>query len=180
VRRQRIKGNSFFVIRAEETMQAVQVKPAAIDPRMLAPFVNAVREVLKSTAGWESTVGRLRLKQTPGPEYDYSGIIAFSGTIVGTVVVSFTKDVAVKLIAAFVGCEIPPDTGDFADAVGELTNLIVGAAKTGFGVNATISVPSVVMGNGHIIARPGDIPCVVVPCKTAAGEFAVEVSIKTV
>lgn len=161
-------------------MQAVQAKPATIDPKMLVPFVGAVREVLKSMAGWECAVDRLRLKQSPGPEYDYSGIISFSGTIVGTVVVSFTRDLAVKLVTAFVGCDIPADTADFADAIGELTNLIVGAAKTGLGVNATISVPSVVMGKGHIVARPSDIPCVVVPCKTAAGEFTIEVSIKTV
>jgi chemotaxis protein CheX len=161
-------------------MQAVQAKPSSIDPKMLAPFIGAVRVVLKSMASWECTFDRLRLKQSPGAEYDYSGIISFSGTIVGTVVVSFTQDVAVKLVAAFVGCDIPADTADFSDAIGELTNLIVGAAKTGLGANATISVPSVVMGRGHIVARPSDIPCVVVPCKTGAGEFAVEVSIKTV
>jgi chemotaxis protein CheX len=160
-------------------MLAVQTKPSAIDAKLLAPFVFAVKDVLKSMAGWDCTVDRLRLKQTPAPEYDYSGIISFSGTILGTVVVSFTRDVATKLVAAFVGCDLAPDSADFADAIGELANLIVGAAKTGMGVNATISVPSVIMGRGHIVARPSDVPCVVVPCKTQAGEFTLEISIKT-
>jgi len=159
-------------------MQVVEKKPSAVNPKLIVPFVNAVRHVLRTMASWETTVERPRVKSVAGPEYDYSGIIAFSGTLVGTVVVSFHRDLAIKLVAAFTGCEMEPDTSDFADALGELTNLIVGAAKTELGVNASISVPTVIMGKGHIVSRPSDIPCIVVPCKTAAGEFAVEVSIK--
>jgi chemotaxis protein CheX len=159
-------------------MQTAQEKPRPVDSKMIIPFVNAVRHVLRSMAKWESTFEKPFLKKNLGPEYDYSGIISFSGTIVGTVVVSYHKDVAVKLVEAFVGGEVEAGSADFADAIGELANLIVGAAKTELGLNSNISVPSVVMGKGHVIARHADIPCVVVPCKTVAGEFAVEVSIK--
>ncbi len=83
-------------------------------------------------------------------------------------------------MSAFACCEIEPDTADFADAIGELANMIAGAAKKDLGNLANISVPSVVMGKGHTICRPHDIPCLVIPCKTAVGDFAVEVSIKSV
>jgi len=160
-------------------MSDTQAKPNLIDPKLIVPFVNSVRHVLRSTAGWESTIDKPRYKQNPGLEYDYSGIISFSGTVLGTAVVSFHRELAIALVTAFAGCELPVDTPDFADAIGELTNLIVGAAKTELGMNASISIPSVIVGRGHIVVRPSDIPCIVVPCKTPAGEFAVEISIKS-
>ena len=41
-------------------------------------------------------------------------------------------------------------------------------------------MPSVIIGTGHQIARLRDVPCVVIPCRTAAGDFAVEVNVKQV
>ncbi|MGN6507562.1 MAG: chemotaxis protein CheX [Tepidisphaeraceae bacterium] len=161
-------------------MSTAQPKKLEIDPKLIVPFVTSVRSVLATMAGMETTVERPRLKMDGATDYDYSGIIGFSGQIVGTVVVSFHREVAIKLVAAFAGMEIAPDTSDFADAIGELANMIAGAAKKDLGAVANISVPSVVMGKGHTICRPSDVPCLVVPCKTAVGEFAVEVSIKTV
>jgi chemotaxis protein CheX len=151
-----------------------------VDAKLIMPFINAVRRVLHETMNWELTFGGPRFKTQTGPEYDFSGIISLSGTLVGTVVISFHRDLAIKMVAAFVGCDLPPDGTDFADAIGELTNQIVGSAKTELGVNATISLPSVIVGKGHIVTRPHDIPCIVLPCQTAAGEFALECSIKAI
>ncbi len=161
-------------------MSTVQAKKIELDPKLIVPFVNSVRNVLSTMAGVETTIERPRLKSLPSPEYDYSGIIGFSGKIVGTVVVSFHKDTAIKLVAAFAGCEMEPDTSDFADAIGELANMIAGAAKKDLGSAANISTPSVVMGKGaHHFATErravsGD------SMQNAAGDFAVEVSIKSV
>jgi chemotaxis protein CheX len=75
--------------------------------------------------------------------------------------------------------DIDPGTADFADAIGELANMVAGSAKSDLGVIANISLPSVIIGHGHTIARLSGVPCVVIPCRTAVGEFAVEVNIKT-
>jgi CheY-specific phosphatase CheX len=58
--------------------------------------------------------------------------------------------------------------------------MIAGGAKKAFGVMANITVPNVIIGAGHMIARLSDVPCVVIPCTTAVGNFAVEVNIKQV
>ena len=152
-----------------------------VEPKLIVPFINSVRLVMSTMTGLTTTVGGTKIKP-PGAaaEFDYSGIIAFTGGIVGTVVVSFAKDAAVRIVEAFAKCPIPPDTADFADALGELTNMIAGAAKKEFGgAGASISTPTVVMGPGHVIARPSDIPCVAVPCNAAGSAFAVELSIRT-
>jgi chemotaxis protein CheX len=159
---------------------AVAPPQSALNPKLILPFIASVRDVFRTMLGVEPTIERPRVKEKPGTEYDYSGIVAFSGNIVGTVVVSFHRDSAIKMVEKFAGSPIEPDTGDFADALGELTNMIAGAAKKDLGSAASISVPTVIMGRGHTIARPSDVPCLQVPCVTALGPFAVEIAIKTV
>ena len=160
-------------------MTVTEPKPMhKLDPKLIVPFVNSVRLVMSTMTGLAVTVGASKIRTIPGAEFDYSGIIGFSGGIVGTVVVSFQKAAAVQIVEAFAKCPIEPDTADFADALGELTNMIAGAAKKEFGANASISIPTVVMGAGHVITRPSDVPCVSVPCSAAGASFAVELSIR--
>jgi chemotaxis protein CheX len=162
-------------------MQTVQnPPPAVIDPRLIVPFVNSVRNVFATMVGVATTVERPQLKQQPAPTYDVSSIIGFSGDVIGSVVVSFQREAAEKLVAAFAGGPVQFGTSDFADAVGELANMIAGGAKRHLGDLASITVPSVVIGTGHVVARLTDVPCIVIPCKTDAGSFAVEVSIKQI
>lgn len=152
----------------------------AINPKLIIPFVNSVRQVFATMVRTQTTVERPHIKTSPGTMYDVSAIIGFSGDLVGSVVVSFQKEAAAKLVEAFAGVPLELNTADFADAVGELANMIAGSAKKDLGVNASITVPSVVVGPQHSIARLKDVPCLVVPCKTPMGDFAVEISIKQV
>lgn len=158
----------------------IQANAAApsINPKLIIPFVNSVRQVFTTMLKVETTVNRPHLKEDRGPSYDVSSIIGFSGDVVGSVVVSFPMDAAAKLVAAFAGTPIQPGTGDFVDAVGELANMIAGGAKKHLGNAASITVPSVVLGAGHQIARLSDVPTIVIPCTTPAGAFAVEVNIR--
>lgn len=146
--------------------------------QFIAYFVHSVKDVLQTMAGVTVTVGAPARKQDPLGTYDVSGIIGFSGEFVGSMVLSFHRNTAVAIASSFAGAPVSADSPDFADAVGELANMIAGSAKRSFGGGTSISVPSIIMGNGHSIARLQDVPCLVIPCKTAAGEFAVEVNIK--
>ena len=149
-----------------------------INPKIIAPFFESVREVFTTMVGVAPTIERPHLKTNPAPSYDVSSIIGFSGDLVGSVVVSFQMQAAEKLTSAFAGAPIDPNSPDFADALGELANMIAGNGKKRLGLQANIGVPSVVIGACHAIARLSDVPCVVIPCKTPVGDFAVEVSIK--
>lgn len=160
-----------------------ETKPTpAIDPTVIAqtvvPFVRSVKALFNTMVGLPTTVGKTRVKETAATSYDVTSVIGFSGEVIGTVIVSFQKDAALKLVAAFAGAELAIDDPDFADAVGELANMIAGGAKKDLGVKANITCPTVIIGTGHIIARLSDVPCLVVPCSTSAGDFAVEINIK--
>src|SRR3954466_3048776 len=165
---------------AAPAVGAAPAAPAAINPKLIVPFVNSARTVFSTMCGITTTVQRPHVKGTPSTSYDVSGLIGFSGEVIGSVVVSFQRDAAIKLVSAFTGSEISPESPDFADAVGELTNMIAGSAKKDLGATASITVPTVILGSGHVIARLSDVPCIVIPCSTPFGEFAVEVNIKQV
>lgn len=152
--------------------------PPVVDVKLIVPFINSVRSVFQTMVKVETTVNRPQLKADSGALYDVSSIVGFSGDVIGNVIVSLQMKAAQKLVAAFAGAVIEPTSPDFVDAVGELANMIAGGAKKHLGNAASITVPSVVIGKGHQIARLSDVPCIVIPCQTPVGDFAVEVNIK--
>lgn len=153
--------------------------PSAADTaKLVVPFVKSVRTVFSTMLRSELTIGKVALKECTAPTFDVSGVIGLTGDLVGSVVVSFPQKVAAQVASAFVGSPIPEDGPDLPDAIGELTNMIVGGAKREIDMVASISVPTIVMGPGHTIARLRDVPCLVIPCSSPLGDFAVEVSVK--
>jgi chemotaxis protein CheX len=149
-----------------------------LDTKLIVPFVNSTKKVFSTMVRVEVDVDYPYLKENAIATYDVSGIMGFSGEILGSVVISFQSASAIKLVEAFTGSIFETSSTDFTDAIGELANMIVGAAKKDMGMNSNITVPTVVIGHGHCISRLTGVPCIVIPCKTSAGNFAVEVNIK--
>ncbi|MBX3376602.1 MAG: chemotaxis protein CheX [Phycisphaeraceae bacterium] len=150
----------------------------AITPDLIIPFMNAVTQVFQKMVGVPATVQKPYLKTQTASTYDVCGIIGLSGQVAGSVVVSFAEAAAVNLVESFSGTRFKVSDPDFADAIGELANMIAGGAKQHLGGVASISTPSVVIGKGYAIAGMSDIPCVVIPCTSPRGDFAVEICIK--
>jgi chemotaxis protein CheX len=153
--------------------------PHASTANLVVHFVASVRAVFTTMLATTVNVGTPCSKNDPAPSYDVSAIIGFSGNATGSMVVSFTRETAAAVASAFTGAELEHDSVDFADAIGELANMIAGGAKKNFGTLANISVPTVILGTGHSVARLHDVPCIVVPCSTKFGRFAIEVSLKS-
>ena len=148
-----------------------------LDVGLIAPFVDAIRAVFKKMVQVETTVLTPHLKDA-NDHYNIFGIIGFSGDLRGTVTVCFTTEAADKLVEAFTEEVLAHDSPHYADAIGELANMIAGAAKSKIGFDASITVPSVIIGERCHIASLTDVPCVVIPCTSPMGDFAVEVCIK--
>jgi chemotaxis protein CheX len=161
-------------------LQGNAARVPLIDSKLIVPFINSTKRVFSTMVGVEVSVEYPYLKDNAVATYDVSGIIGFSGEILGSVVISFQSASAVKLVQAFTGSAYETASTEFADAIGELANMIAGAAKKDLGLNSNITVPTVVFGQGHSIPRLSGVPCIVIPCKTSEGDFAVEVNIKPV
>lgn len=162
-------------------MQAVETSAAPrrkLDSKLIMPFVNSTLNVFTTMVNIKPVIGKPHLKEDGRSTFDVSGIIGFSGEIVGSVVVSFQQETAMKLVEALLGSPVDPTSSDFADAVGEMANMIAGSAKKDLGLVANIAVPTVIIGKDHMIGRLSGVPCVVIPCESAFGSFAVEVNIK--
>jgi chemotaxis protein CheX len=150
-----------------------------MDVKYINPFVSAVRNVFHTMLGVEVKIGKPYVKKEDTASADVSGIIGFSGDAAGCVVLSFPKLVAVRAASTFAGTDIGENHPDFADAVGELANMIAGNAKKDFeGVAISISLPSVVIGDSHRVSKSNTSPRLVVPCETSLGPFFLEVAMK--
>lgn len=150
-----------------------------IDASYINAFIQAIENVFNTMLQTDVTVRKPVLKSDEEPRYDVSSIIGLSGDIVGSIVLSFPVDVASTIAFRFTGMELAPESEDFADALGELVNMISGNAKASFtGKNANISCPTVVIGKDHRVFRQSDMPAIELPCDCNAGEFILEVAMK--
>ena len=150
-----------------------------MDAIMITPFVNSIQNVFSTMFQLPVHIGDPRIKADRKATHDVSGIIGVSGEMVGTIVLSMPSDAAQSIVTLFTGTEFPTDSDDFADAVGELVNMISGNAKAEFQrKGVSITCPSVVIGEGHTIAVQSGTPCVLIPCTTDCGEVVLEVALR--
>lgn len=150
-----------------------------MDANMITPFVNSIQNVFSTMFQLPVHIGEPRIKANRKATHDVSGIIGVSGEMVGTIVLSMPSDAAQSIVTLFTGTEFPTDSDDFADAVGELVNMISGNAKAEFQrKGVSITCPSVVIGEGHTIAVQSGTPCVLIPCTTDCGEVVLEVALR--
>ena len=150
-----------------------------MDAGMITPFVNAIQNVFSTMFQLPVEIGEPRIKADRKATHDVSGIIGVSGEMVGTIVLSMPSETASSIVSLFTGMEFEEDSDDFADAVGELVNMISGNAKAEFQRKGVmISCPSVVIGAGHTIAVQSGTPCVLIPCSTDCGEVVLEVALR--
>jgi len=150
-----------------------------MDASYITPFMTSIQNVFSTMFQLPVEIGEPRIKTEAKTTHDVSGIIGVSGEMVGTIVLSMPQDTAESIVALFTGMEIKADSDDFADAIGELVNMISGNAKAEFQrKGVSISCPSVVIGAGHRVASNSGAPCVMIPCNTDCGEVVLEISLR--
>jgi len=123
--------------------------------------------------------GELSIGDGCQPVYDISGIIGLSGKAAGTVVLSLSREAAIQATATMLG-ETPDDlNGDVVDAVGELTNMIAGAAKAELEqLQMSVSLPNVIIGRNHCIQFPTGVKPICIPFESSIGALSVEFGLK--
>ena len=108
---------------------------------------------------------------------DASAVIGFSGDATGAAALCFPMATAIKASSAFSGVNMTADDEDFADALGELANIVAGQAKAKLeGLNVNISLPSVIVGKQHEVLQSRTSPALVIPCDSSLGRFVVKVA----
>ena len=151
----------------------------SIDVRHINAFLEATQAVFSSMVKLPVTFEKPELG-TRDNQYDVSGVIGLSGDVLGSVIVGFTKLSAVQIASAFAQTRLEIGTPDFADAIGELANMIAGGAKAKFeGQSVSIGCPSVIIAPGHKVTSPSSAKSICIHCNTAAGRFTIDVAIQS-
>jgi chemotaxis protein CheX len=136
------------------------------DKKLLQAFTDGVLKTLATIAQTEAKVGKPFIE----PEFTEKGEIAgmvgmVAAPLKGTLFISFKKEAIFHIMENMLGEKHTEITRDVSDAVGELTNMIYGAAKTALnqiGYNFEMAIPSVIHGE-FVLAKPSKGDTLVIP-----------------
>lgn len=144
----------------------------------LNPFLQATVNVLSTMAMLSPKPGKPQIKESDVAVGDITGIIGLTGHSEGSLAVSFSEACALKIVENMIGEKYTEMNEEVADAVGELTNMISGDARSQLqklGFDFTSAIPTVVRGKDHTVrhvAQGGTT--LMIPFSTDYGNFYIE------
>ena len=153
-----------------------------MDVKYINPFLQGTAEVLMKMSSLMVTADKPYAKNADIAPGDISGIIGITGDAVGSLAISFTDACICSIVTGMLGELHMQINQDVIDAVGELTNMISGAARSRLereGMILYAAIPTVVFGKGHTIQHILNSPSIVIPFKTEGGTFYVDVCLKS-
>lgn len=125
------------------------------DKRLINAFVEGVIKTLKTIAQTDATPGKPFIE----PQFVLKGEIAgmvgmVAPPLKGTLLISYGKDSIFHILENMLGEKHTQIDSEVADAVGEMTNMIYGSAKTTLnqmGYNFEMAIPTVISGDFKIV-----------------------------
>ncbi|MFQ5560356.1 MAG: chemotaxis protein CheX [Nitrospinota bacterium] len=150
-----------------------------MDIKYINPFLNATVRVLETMAFVKPTPGKPFLKKDKLTRGDISGIIGLTGEKKGAIVLSLSKEAAIKIVSSMLGETYTSLTDEITDAIGELTNIIAGDARRELaegGHTFEAGIPTITTGKGHAIETITKGPVVAIPFTVDNFPFLVEAS----
>jgi len=145
------------------------------------PFITSLGTMFRTMLHCEVKRGQIGLKANCQPNYPISGVIGLSGNAVGTVVLSMSEQVAMKAASTLLLTEYAEITADVLDAVGELTNMVAGRAKSQLEeLQLSVSLPNIITGQDHDVRFPSNVTPICVPFETPWGPLTLEVGLAPV
>lgn len=143
----------------------------------ITPFLAASIEVLKTMTFTDARPGN-PIKRPPEPASGIvSAVIDLTGKTNGSLSVTFTEPCILQVVNNMLGESYAEMNEQIRDAVGELVNMIAGAARKRLEENGVVlkaGLPRTIVGEGHTIDHMVQGTLIVIPFKTSAGIFYIE------
>ena len=141
-------------------------------------FLESTASVFNMMLGIDVTPGEVQSCNQMMMRHEVSGVIGLSGGLSGDVIVSFNEKVARLATGAMLGTDPQELDNEVVDAVGELTNMIAGAAKGKLEqYNMALALPTVIIGKGHRIGFKTGVSSISMPFDSDWGEVNVQVGL---
>lgn len=137
-------------------MSAEQLTPInpLFDKGLVGAFVDGLIKTLGEMAQTKVKPGKAVVEHKATAKGEVAGIIGMvSGEMKGTLLITFSRDSVFKILENMLGETYTDFTPEVKDAVGELTNMIYGSAKTTLnktGYNFEMAIPTVITGQFDI------------------------------
>jgi chemotaxis protein CheX len=126
-----------------------------MDADYINPFLEAAGKVFQQVLNVELRMGKVIVKENPGPSHDVVIMIGITGSITGEVVYSMSYDMVSKISEILMpGISAKEIENEYKDIVGELANMITGNAlilfdKSGKLIN--ITTPTIISGENFTV-----------------------------
>jgi chemotaxis protein CheX len=150
------------------------------DVRFINPLLNAVIEVLATMAAIKAKPGKPYINTVGAAVGDVTGLIGVTGHAEGVISLTLAEGCVLRIVSHMLGEEFTGINDEIVDAVGELTNMIAGQARTHLareGMNFQAATPSVFTGKNPTLKHVGGAPILSIPFSTPDGNLVVEISI---
>lgn len=147
--------------------------------KYINPFIAATVNLFQEFMEIKVKGGKPFVLTDPQNLMEVSGIIGLAGETVGAVVLSFSRETAIKVVSKMEKVHYTALGAEVIDGVGELVNIIAGNAKKDLlEYRIEISLPGVVTGKAYQIHWPDRIPVVGIPFESEVGPFSLNVSLR--
>ena len=139
-------------------------------------FARAIQQVFRVMLKTDVRVCAPQLKQPTDKGNDVSAIIGFGGGASGNIALCFPLATGLTAAQRFAEEALVPENPLFADALGELVNMVAGQARGSMGDSEVhLSLPRLVVGTDFELMDSREQPVCVLPCESAMGQFSLEV-----
>jgi chemotaxis protein CheX len=153
-----------------------------MDVKFINPFLYGTAEVMEKMAFIKTVAGKPFAKTDNTACGDVSGIIGMTGDATGSLAMSFSESCIIGIVCKMLGEKHTKMNKEVFDAVGELTNMISGAARKLMekdDLKVFAAIPTIVFGKAHTVCHVIKGPSIVVPFTTECGDFVIDVCLKS-
>ena len=151
-----------------------------MDVKKLNPIINATDSVFQTMLALKPEKGEVSIQEDFVMNKEANVIIGMTGDIKGSIVYSFSKDMALEVVENMSGMKMEELDKFVTSAMGELGNIISGKATTGLAeqdLSCDIVPPQIVTGKDINISSESS-QVLMVNFNTDLGDFDVSFAIK--
>lgn len=149
--------------------------------QLTTPFIDSTQNVFSMMLGCSVDLIDAAQYDATHSDFDLSGIIGFTGSLRGTIAISFDQNVGFSIAETLLGVRPSKIDNDVRDIVGELANMIGGNAKERLNSpDIFLGLPTVVSGHGHEISLDPDAEVHQLYFSTPWGVLAIKVALRQV
>jgi chemotaxis protein CheX len=144
------------------------------------PFLLAAKGVLEQELGGEVARGQVRVERGDFAAGEVTAVVGVTGALSGAVMYRMSEATALAIVGKMMGQRFDELDALARSGVGEMGNVISGRAGVLLekaGISTDIAPPMLIVGRGGSMSSL-DIPRLLVPLSTPAGEIDLQIALK--